>query len=44
MEPDNAAGYVLKSNMHVVAGNRYLSENVEWQIKKKGVKKQSNCT
>ncbi len=44
MEPDNAAGYVLLSNIYAAAGNRHLCENVEWQRKEKGVKKQPGRT
>jgi hypothetical protein len=29
LEPENAAGYVLPSNIYVGAGNRHLCENVE---------------
>jgi hypothetical protein len=44
MEPDNAAGYVLLSNIYAAAGNWHLCEDVEWQRKEKGVKKQPGCT
>jgi hypothetical protein len=44
MEPENAAGYVLLSNIYAAAGNRHLCENVEWQRKEKGVKKQLGQT
>jgi len=44
MEPDNAASYVLLSNIYAAAGNRHLCENVERQRKEKGVKKQLGCT
>jgi pentatricopeptide repeat protein len=44
MEPDNAANYVLLSNIYAAAGNRHLCENVEWQRKEKGVKKQLGRT
>jgi len=44
MEPDNAAGYVLLSNIYAAAGNWHLCEDVEWQRKEKGVKKQPDCT
>jgi pentatricopeptide repeat protein len=44
MEPENAAGYVLVSNIYAAAGNRDLCENVEWQRKEKGAKKQPGHT
>jgi hypothetical protein len=44
MQPDNAAGYVLLSNMYAATGKRHLCENVERQRKEKGVKKQLGCT
>jgi hypothetical protein len=44
MEPNNAAGYVLLSNIYAAAGNRLLCENVERQRNEKGVKKQQGCT
>jgi hypothetical protein len=44
LEPDNAAGYVLLSNIYAAAGNRHICVNVEWQRKEKGVKKQPGCT
>ncbi|CAK9256023.1 unnamed protein product, partial [Sphagnum jensenii] len=44
LEPDNAAGYVLLSNIYATAGNRHLCENVEQPRKEKGVKKQPGCT
>jgi hypothetical protein len=44
MQPDNAAGYVLLSNMYAATGKRHLCENVEQQRKEKGVKKQLDCT
>jgi hypothetical protein len=31
---------VLLSSIYAAAGNRHLYENVEWQRKEKGVKKQ----
>ncbi len=36
--------YVLLSNIYAAAGNRHLCENVEWQSKEKGVKKQLGQT
>jgi hypothetical protein len=44
MEPDNAADYVLLSNIYAAAGHRHLCENVEWQRKEKGVKKKLGRT
>jgi hypothetical protein len=44
MEPENAAGYVLVSNIYAAADNRDLCENVEWQRKEKGAKKQPGHT
>jgi hypothetical protein len=44
MEANNAASYVLLSNIYAAAGNRLLCENVERQRKEKGVKKQQGCT
>jgi hypothetical protein len=39
MEPENAASYVLLSNIYVAVGNIHLCENVEHQRKEKGAKK-----
>ncbi len=36
-----AAGYVLLTNIYTAASNRHLWENLEWQAKEKGAKKQS---
>jgi pentatricopeptide repeat protein len=44
MEPENATGYVLLSNIYAGAGNRHLCENVEWQRKEKGAKKEPGCS
>jgi hypothetical protein len=44
LEPDNAATYVLLSNSYAAAGNSHLSENIQWQGKEKGLKKQPGCT
>jgi hypothetical protein len=44
LEPENAAGYVLLSNMYAVAGNWDLSEKVELQRKERDVKKQPGPT
>ncbi len=44
LEPGNAAGYMLLSKIYAAAGNRHLSESVEWPRKEKGVKKQPDCT
>jgi len=42
--PENAAVYVLLSNIYTAAGNRHLCEDVERQRREKGVKKQPSCT
>ncbi|CAK9200383.1 unnamed protein product [Sphagnum troendelagicum] len=39
LEPENAAGYVLLSNLFTATGNRDLSENIERQRKERRVKK-----
>jgi pentatricopeptide repeat protein len=44
MERENAAVYVLLSNIYAAAGNRHLCENVERQRKERGAKKQPGCT
>jgi hypothetical protein len=44
MEPENAAGYVLLSNIYIAASNMHLCESVEWQRKEKGAKKRPGCT
>jgi pentatricopeptide repeat protein len=44
MEPENAAVYVLLSNIYAPAGNRHLCENVERQRKERGAKKQPGRT
>jgi pentatricopeptide repeat protein len=44
LEPENAVAYVLLSNIFAAAGRRHLCENVEWQRKEKGVKKQPGHT
>ncbi len=35
---------MLLSNIYAAAGNRHLSESVEWPRKEKGAKKQPDCT
>jgi pentatricopeptide repeat protein len=44
IDPENAAGYVLLSNIYAAAGNRHLCENIERQRKEKGAKKQLGHT
>jgi pentatricopeptide repeat protein len=44
MERENAAVYVLLSNIYAAAGNRHLCENVERQRKERGAKKQPGRT
>jgi hypothetical protein len=44
LEPENASGYVLLSNIYAAAGKRDLCKNVEWQRKERGVKKQPGRT
>ncbi len=44
MEPENAAGYVLSSNIYMAASNMHLCESVERQRKEKGAKKRLGCT
>ncbi|CAK9193482.1 unnamed protein product [Sphagnum troendelagicum] len=44
LEPENAAGYVLLSNLYTATGNRDLSENVERQRKERSVKKHPGRT
>ncbi|CAM6049373.1 unnamed protein product [Sphagnum compactum] len=44
MEPENATGYVLLSNIYAAAGDRHLCENVERQRKEKGAKKEPGRT
>ncbi len=42
MKPENAASYVLPSNIFAAVGNIYLCETVEHQRKEKGAKKCSH--
>ncbi len=42
MEPENAASFVLLSNIYAAVGNIHLCENVEHQRKEKGAKKCSH--
>ncbi|CAK9238066.1 unnamed protein product [Sphagnum troendelagicum] len=44
LEPENAAGYVLLSNLYTATGNRDLSENIERQRKERSVKKHPGRT
>ncbi|CAM6054309.1 unnamed protein product [Sphagnum tenellum] len=44
LEPENALGYVLLSNIYAAAGKRDLCKNVERQRKERGVKKQLGRT
>ncbi|KAH9542357.1 hypothetical protein CY35_13G001100 [Sphagnum magellanicum] len=44
LEPENAAGYVLLSNLYTATGNRDLSENIEQQRKERSVKKHRGHT
>jgi hypothetical protein len=44
LDPKNAAGYVLLSNIYTGVGNRHLCGNVEQQRKERGVKKEPGCT
>jgi pentatricopeptide repeat protein len=44
LEPKNAAGYVLLSNLYAATGNLELSENVEQQRKERDAKKQPGHT
>jgi pentatricopeptide repeat protein len=44
LEPKNAAGYVMLSNLYAATGNLELSENVERQRKERDAKKQPGRT
>ncbi len=44
MEPDNAAVYVLLSDIYAAGGNKHLCQTIEQQRKEKGVKKQPGRT
>jgi hypothetical protein len=44
MELENAAGYVVLSNVYAAVGNRHLCENVEQQRMVRGVKRQLGRT
>ncbi len=35
---------LVMSNINAAVGNRHICENVEWQRKGKGAKKQPGCT
>ncbi|CAK9861256.1 unnamed protein product, partial [Sphagnum jensenii] len=44
MEPDNAAVYVLLSDIYAAGGNKHLCQTIEQQRKEKGVKKHPGHT